>query len=69
MKLAMIKVHNAIKQTGLPGKLILQVHDELILEVKENAAEDAVKLLKREMEGAYPSQFRWLWIRSGQELG
>jgi DNA polymerase I len=54
MKLAMIRVHNAIKETGLQGKLILQVHDELIVEVREDAAENAVKLLRREMEGVYP---------------
>jgi DNA polymerase I len=53
MKLAMIKVHNAIKDTGLQGRLILQVHDELIVEVREDAVEDTVKLVKREMEGAY----------------
>ncbi|HMK37636.1 MAG TPA: DNA polymerase I [Desulfomonilaceae bacterium] len=53
MKLAMIRVHDAIKKTALPGSLILQVHDELILEVREEAARDAVRLLKREMEGVY----------------
>lgn len=53
MKLAMIRVHNAIKERGLPGRMILQVHDELILEVREDAAEDAVSLVKREMEGVY----------------
>jgi DNA polymerase-1 len=54
MKLAMIRVHKAIKETGLPGRMILQVHDELILEVREDAAQDAARLLKREMEGVYP---------------
>jgi DNA polymerase-1 len=53
MKLAMIKVHKAIKDTELPGRLILQVHDELILEVRKDAAQDAARILKQEMEGAY----------------
>lgn len=52
MKLAMIKVHDALAGSGLPARMILQVHDELILEVREDAAEEAVALLKREMEGA-----------------
>ncbi len=53
MKLAMIRVSNAIKSEKLPATMILQVHDELILEVRENAAQDAAALLKKEMEGAY----------------
>ena len=54
MKLAMIKVHKELKSRKLPAKMILQVHDELILEVRDNAAEDAAALLKKEMEGVYP---------------
>jgi DNA polymerase-1 len=53
IKLAMIKVHSALASSDLPARMILQVHDELILEVREDAAEEAVALLKREMEGAY----------------
>jgi DNA polymerase-1 len=34
--------------------MILQVHDELIVEVKKDAARDAAALLKKEMEGVYP---------------
>ena len=54
MKLAMIRVHHALKAAGIPGKMILQVHDELILEVKDSAAQEAAALLKKEMEGVYP---------------
>jgi DNA polymerase-1 len=36
------------------SRMILQVHDELILEVKKDVAKDAAALLKREMEGVYP---------------
>ncbi len=54
MKLAMIKVHDAIKKADLPADMILQVHDELVLEVREDAAEDSALLLKKEMEGVYP---------------
>lgn len=53
MKLAMIKLHEALERSGLPARMILQVHDELILEVREDAARDAAALLEKEMEGAY----------------
>ncbi len=54
MKVAMIHVHDAIQKEELPAKMILQVHDELILEVREDAVGDAEKLLKTEMELVYP---------------
>lgn len=54
MKLAMIQVHEALKASTLPASMILQVHDELILEAREDVAEEAVALLKEHMEGAYP---------------
>jgi DNA polymerase-1 len=54
MKLAMIRVHNALQKSRMPARMILQVHDELILEVRKDAAKDAAALLKKEMEGVYP---------------
>lgn len=51
IKLAMIKVYQRLKREKLPARLILQVHDELIVEAEEQAAEEAAKLLKEEMEG------------------
>ena len=50
IKLAMIKVYQRLKREKLPARLILQVHDELIVEAEEQAAEEAAKLLKEEME-------------------
>jgi DNA polymerase-1 len=38
----------------MAATMILQVHDELILEVRRDAAKDAAALLKKEMEGVYP---------------
>lgn len=52
MKLAMIRVDRALKEAGLEAKLILQVHDELIVECPENEAEEVMEILKREMQGA-----------------
>ncbi len=51
MKLAMIRVRDALLREGLAGRLVLQVHDELIVECPD-AEVDAVKaLLEREMTG------------------
>ena len=52
MKLAMIRVHNALKASGLDAKLLLQVHDELIVECPAENAEAVAEILKREMENA-----------------
>lgn len=50
IKLAMIKVSKALKEQVPEAKLILQVHDELIVETPENKAEITAKILKKEME-------------------
>jgi DNA polymerase-1 len=52
MKIAMLKVDAALKREGLDARMIMQIHDELLVEVAD-AQVDAVKaLLKREMEAA-----------------
>ena len=50
MKLAMIKVYNALKAELPTARLVMQVHDELIVEVKESEKEKCMDLIKREME-------------------
>lgn len=52
IKIAMIRVYDRLKQSGLDAKLILQVHDELIVEAREDCAEKAAALLREEMENA-----------------
>ena len=52
IKIAMICVHKALKDEGLDAKLILQVHDELIIESSKADAEKAKEILIREMENA-----------------
>ena len=52
MKIAMIRVHDRLTKSGLDAKLILQVHDELILESSAAHAEAAMALLCEEMENA-----------------
>ena len=50
IKLAMIKVYGRLKSENMNARLILQVHDELIVEADESCAEKAARLLKEEME-------------------
>lgn len=52
IKIAMIRVYNRLKRELPEARLILQVHDELIVEAPENLAEDAAKILREEMENA-----------------
>lgn len=52
IKIAMVKVYEKLKQTGLDAKLILQVHDELIVEVAQMQSDFAKKILQQEMEDA-----------------
>lgn len=52
IKIAMIRVYNRLRESKLDAKLILQVHDELIVEAKEDCADKAAALLKEEMENA-----------------
>ena len=52
MKIAMIRVSDALKRSGLKARLLLQVHDELIVECPEEEAEQTAKILSEEMSGA-----------------
>jgi DNA polymerase-1 len=52
VKVAMLRVDEALRREGLPARLLLQVHDELVLEVDEGAVEPLAALVRRAMEGA-----------------
>ncbi len=52
IKKAMIDLHREIRRRGLRARLILQIHDELLLEVPEEEAEAARALVRQVMEGA-----------------
>lgn len=52
VKLAMIRLDKALRKSGSPAQMLLQVHDELILECPESHAEEAARLVKEEMEQA-----------------
>ena len=53
IKIAMINVYNRLKAEKLDAKLILQVHDELIIESDISCADKCAELLKEEMQGVY----------------
>ena len=52
IKIAMVNTYNALKESGCDAHLILQVHDELIIETKAEDADKIKKLLIKEMENA-----------------
>lgn len=54
IKLAMIEVYKKLKENNLQSKLVLQVHDELILEVKKSELEQVCKIVKEAMELSQP---------------
>ncbi|MCU1601074.1 MAG: polymerase, partial [Frankiales bacterium] len=54
IKVAMLNVAGALKAEELKSRLLLQVHDELVLEVAPGEREQLETLVRREMGGAYP---------------
>lgn len=52
IKLAMINIHQALKNSGLHSKMTIQVHDELVFDVLNSELEQVVDIVKREMMGA-----------------
>jgi DNA polymerase-1 len=54
MKLAMIKIPAAISDNNLSAKLLLQVHDELVLECPRKELITTARVVMDTMEGAYP---------------
>ena len=54
MKLAMLRVHRELRERQLGARLILQVHDELILEVPKEQIQETAALVRAAMEQAHP---------------
>ncbi len=52
MKIAMIKVYNELKKRNLKSKIVLQIHDELLIETLLGEKEEVKEILKTSMEGA-----------------
>jgi DNA polymerase-1 len=52
IKIAMIQLHGRLAASGTGARMLLQVHDELLLEVPEGAVEKTRAIVREEMEGA-----------------
>ena len=53
IKIAMLGVHRGLREAGLRSRLLLQVHDELVLEIALGERDSVEELVRREMSGAY----------------
>ena len=52
IKIAMVRVSKRLQEENLESRLILQIHDELLIETKENERKEVRKILEEEMMGA-----------------
>jgi DNA polymerase-1 len=53
IKVAMLGVHQALRDEGLRSRMLLQVHDELVLEVATEEKDAVTELVRREMGAAF----------------
>jgi len=54
IKIAMIRIARLLTEKKMQSRLLLQVHDELVLEAPPNEKDDLRNLVKKEMESVYP---------------
>ena len=54
IKVAMVRIHERLRAEGRGARLVLQVHDELLLELPEPETSAVRELVRAEMVGAYP---------------
>ena len=52
MKIAMINVYRELNKRNLKSKIVLQVHDEMMIEAPKEEAEEVKQIIKKEMESA-----------------
>lgn len=52
MKIAMINVYKELSERNLKSKIVLQVHDEMMIEAPIEEAEEVKEIVKKEMESA-----------------
>ncbi len=70
VKTAMLRVDKALREGNYQAKILLQVHDELLLEVPDSEVEAVENLLKKEMEGAFTLSIPLrVGVESGQTWG
>jgi DNA polymerase-1 len=54
IKVAMLRIHDRLREEGRSARLVLQVHDELLLEAPETETSAIKELVRQEMCAAYP---------------
>ena len=54
MKIAMLKIPVALQEAGLSGKMLLQVHDEIVLECPKSELYATAHVVQETMQAAYP---------------
>jgi DNA polymerase-1 len=70
MKIAMLKIPVALQEAGLSGKMLLQVHDEIVLECPERELDVTARIVQKNMQSAYPLSIPLLTeARWGQRWG
>ena len=70
IKKAMLEVEAALKAAGLSGRMLLQLHDELLFEVPRSELPDTAHLVRRVMEGVVPLKVPLIAdLRSGNNWG
>ena len=53
IKVAMVKLHRRLIETGVRAEMLLQVHDELLLEAPDSEVDDVVHMVREEMQNAF----------------
>ena len=66
MKIAMIKLYDELKRSGKKSKIILQVHDEVILNVVDEELEEVKEIVRKSMENAADLKVP---LKVGMEMG
>ncbi|HID24204.1 MAG TPA: DNA polymerase I, partial [Planctomycetaceae bacterium] len=79
IKRAMIAVHRRIQQDALPGRMLLQIHDELVFEAPREALREFIRTIQEEMESAMRLNVplkvdvkvgeNWLDLKSASDAG
>lgn len=70
IKLAMVRVYERLQREKIPGALLIQVHDELLIEVEREALPETAQMLREEMEGAFELKVPLrVDVKSGENWG